>query len=97
MGGRHAQRAFDDMGRSLRPPENTAVNVALESSGAILDTGWQDSFYGHVGSFLAKVRSVPSIIESCFGADRGSRSMRDWFDALWVNSPSAGSPCFPAS
>jgi hypothetical protein len=77
-----AQLALDEMGRSLDPPEHTTLNVVLESAGKIIDTRWQDSFYGHVGTFLAKVRSVPSIIESCFGADRGSRPMKDWFDGL---------------
>src|SRR5258708_33770347 len=43
------------------------------------------SFLRHVGTFLAKTRSVPSIIESCFGKDPGIQRierMRDWWDSL---------------
>jgi hypothetical protein len=77
-----AHRSLREMGRLLDPPEQTHWNVALESAGAVLDTRWQDNLYAHVGTFLAKVRSVPSIIEACFGIDRGSRQMRDWLDGL---------------
>jgi hypothetical protein len=76
-----AQQCYEEMGRSLAPPESTHMNVALQAAGVILDTRWQDSFYRHVGTFLHKVRSVPSIIEARFGADC-SRPMKRWFDSL---------------
>jgi hypothetical protein len=41
-----AQLSFDEMARSLQPPEHTTLNVVLESAGKIIDTRWQDSFYG---------------------------------------------------
>jgi hypothetical protein len=74
-----AHFAFDEMATSLPPPERTPMNVAQQSTGAIIDTRWQESFYAHVDTFLAKVRSVPEIIESSFGADCGSGPMRQWF------------------
>jgi hypothetical protein len=77
-----AQLAFGEMTRSLQPPERTPIYAALQSTGAIVDTRWQEKFYAHLDSFLAKVRSVPEVIESCFGADRGSRLMRDWLGGL---------------
>jgi hypothetical protein len=77
-----AQFSLDEMGKSLQPPERPHMNVVQQSTGAIIDTRWQDSFYAHVDTFLAKVRSVPGVIESCFGADCGSRPMKVWFDAL---------------
>jgi hypothetical protein len=57
------------MERSLAPPDRTQHNVALEASGAIIDTGWQRSFYAHFDAFLSAVRSIPQIIKFCFGVD----------------------------
>ena len=74
----HLQR----MGRSLEPPERTHWNVALEASGAIIDTGWQRSFYAYLDAFLSAARSVPEIIQCCSGVDRANREMKDWFDGL---------------
>jgi hypothetical protein len=54
------------------------MNVAQQSTGAIIDTRWQESFYAHVDTFLTKARSVPEIIESCFGADR-VLMQTEWF------------------
>ena len=70
------------MGDSLQLPRNTAHNVAVQSSGAILDTGWQRAFWAYFDAFLLEARSVPLIIEACFGADRVGRVMKPWFDAL---------------
>jgi hypothetical protein len=74
----HLQR----MERSLDPPERTAMNVALEASGAILNTGWQQSLYPHFDAFLSVVRSIPEIIRCCFGTDLVTKQMRTWFDSL---------------
>jgi hypothetical protein len=77
-----AHHACGEMYRSLQqPPEHRHWNVAL-MAGAVFHSPWQDHFYGHVSTFLAKVRSVPSIIEACFGADRGSPEMRDWLKGV---------------
>jgi len=79
----HAEFFLDMMGKSLQGPERTQHNVALEASGAIIDNGWQRSFYAYLDAFLAMTRSVPEIINACFGHDdRGPAEMRRWFDAL---------------
>jgi hypothetical protein len=70
------------MWRSLDPPERTHMNAVLEASGAILDTAWQQSFYPHFDAFLTASRSVPEIINACFGTDTGSREMREWYQTL---------------
>jgi hypothetical protein len=77
----NAEFHLQQMARSLDPPEPTAMNVALEASGAIIDTGWQRSFYAHLDAFLSATRSVAEIIKCCFGADQ-HRAMTAWFDQL---------------
>jgi hypothetical protein len=77
----HAEFHFESMGRSLEPPEQTATNVALQVSGAILGTGWQRSFYAHLDALLAAARSIPEIIQCCFAEDRAPQ-MRSWFAGL---------------
>ena len=69
------------MEQSLEPPERTATNVALQAAGAIIDTGWQRSFYAHLDAFLSATRSVPEIIQCCFGADKHP-AMKSWFANL---------------
>ena len=78
----NAEFHLQGMGRSLEPPERTATNVALQASGAIIDTGWQRSFYAHLDAFLSAARSVPEIIQCCFGVDEGHPIMKSWFGKL---------------
>jgi hypothetical protein len=77
----HAAFFLQEMSRSLQPPEQTATNVALQSSGAIVGNLWQLSFYPYFDAFLAMTRSIPEIIQCCFGEDR-SPAMANWFRAL---------------
>ena len=56
----NAEFHFDMMGRSTQPPEQTAINVTLQASGALIDTGWQRSFYAYLDAFLSAARSAPS-------------------------------------
>lgn len=79
---RHAEFHLQRMGQSLEPPERTATNVALQAAGAIIDTGWQRSFYAHLDAFLSATRSVPEIVQCCFGADEDHPDMRSWFRKL---------------
>jgi hypothetical protein len=72
---------LEQMGRSLQPPERTAINVALQSAGTIIGTQWQRAFYAHLDAFLAMGRSVPEVIKCCFGKDT-SPPMRGWFKGL---------------
>src|ERR1700730_8417137 len=78
----YAEFHFDMMGRSIQPPKQTSINVALQASGAIIGTGWQRSFYAYLDAFLSTGRSVPEIIQCCFGVDLGHREMKKWFNAL---------------
>jgi len=78
----HAEFHLQQMGRSLEPPERTATNVALQMAGAILDTGWQRSFYAHLDAFLSAARSIPEIVQCCFGVDEGHPDMKAWFRNL---------------
>ena len=78
----HAAFHLQRMGQSLEPPERTATNVALQAAGAILDTGWQRSFYAHLDAFLSAARSVPEIVQCCFGVDERHPDMRSWFGQL---------------
>jgi hypothetical protein len=57
------------MAKALQPPERTAMNVALQASGTIIDTQWQRSIYARLDAFLSATRSVAEIIKCCFGAD----------------------------
>ena len=75
----HADFYLSEMGRSLQPPERTQMNVALMSSGVILDTRWQRSFYAYFDAFLAMARSIPEIINCCFGKDTRNKEMTAWF------------------
>ncbi len=77
----NAEFHLRQMARSLESPERTATNVALEASDAIIDTGWQLSFYAHLDAFLSAARSVAEIIKCCLGVDR-HREMKAWFDRL---------------
>lgn len=76
----HAEYFLQRMAESIQPPENTHMNVALIVSGAIIDTGWQRSFYANLDAFLVMTRSIAEIIEFCFGRDRLVK--RDVFEAL---------------
>ena len=52
----------------------------LEAAGAIVDTQWQRSFYPNFDAFLAMVRSVPDVVQWCFGVDR--KHSKSWFRDL---------------
>jgi len=69
------------MEQSLRPPEPTHMNVALQAAGAIIDTGWQRSFYAYLDAFLSTARSVAEVINCCFGHDKAPK-MKKWFENL---------------
>lgn len=70
-----------EMQRSLHPPELTHNDIVQISSGAIVANNWQQRFFPHFDAFLMAARSVPEIINACFGPDR-SPQMKDWFNDL---------------
>jgi len=76
---------FEEMGRSLQPPERTAMNVIQQSTGAIIGKPWERPFYANLDAFLAMARSVPDIIQWCFGEDSTMKMktrLKPWFDTL---------------
>jgi hypothetical protein len=77
----HATFFLLQMSKAIEPPEQTAWTVALQSSGAIIGNLWQQSFYANFDAFLGAARSIPEIIQCCFGHDR-SLQMKSWFGSL---------------
>src|ERR1700682_620143 len=80
----YAEFHLQKMQQSLEGPPRDQTSVALQAAGAIIDTGWQRSFYLHLDAFLSTTRSVPEIIQCCFGEDAATQSksnkrMSDWF------------------
>jgi len=67
---------------AIQPPEPNWHNVAVEVTGAILSSAWQQSVYADFDAFLMNVRSIPEILRCCFGVDRANKEMQDWFDKL---------------
>ena len=78
----HAEFFLNRMESSLQPPEQTQRNVALLSSDVIIDTQWQRSFYPYFDAFLAMTRSVPEIVNYCFGKDTRHKEAIAWFRTL---------------
>src|SRR5262245_6529039 len=79
----HAEFHLEKMGKALDPPERTHMNVALEAAGTHLGTNWERPFYAHVDAFLSAARSVPELIQCCFGEeDRGPSVIKKWFKSL---------------
>ncbi len=72
---------LEQMEKTLAPPERTQINVVLQSSGPIIETRWQRSFYPYLDAFLVMVRSVPEIVQACFGEDRAP-AKKDWLEKL---------------
>ena len=62
------------------PPERTQWSAALESSGTIIGFDWQ-SIYAYLDAFLGITRSVPEVVNCCFGHDT-SPKMATWFAKL---------------
>jgi len=77
-----AAQHWVQMGQVLYPPRHTGCMAAMEAQGVIIGGNWQHSLYIHVNGFLTATRSVPWIIEACFGADTRHQVMRAWFKNL---------------
>jgi hypothetical protein len=76
---RDAEDSYREMRASLAPPRQAGRLIA---AGVVPDTRWQDNLDRHVKTFLSSVRSIPWIIEACFGKDLGSPEMKDWWKRL---------------
>lgn len=80
----NARFFLEQMDKSLLPPMRTGGrdDTYLQSAGAILGTQWQQAFYANLDAFLAMTRSIPEIINCCFGKDKSNSLMSKWFDGL---------------
>ena len=83
----YARLHYVQMIRALDPPPPTAHQVAQISTGAIVSTAWQRTFYAHFDAFLSAARSIPEIIQCCFGHD-GHPAMRAWLKEMAVDEVS---------
>jgi hypothetical protein len=66
----YAKFFLQKMSDTLQPPRFSNAIVL-----------WEQSFYPNLDAFLAMARSIPEIIQCCFGKD-GSHKMKRWFNAL---------------
>jgi hypothetical protein len=73
---------YTKMVQACTPPELDAHTAAMLAAGAIVDTGWQRYLYPHFDAFLVALRSVPEIIQCCFGKDVQNKKMKQWWDGL---------------
>jgi hypothetical protein len=77
----HAGFFLRQMQAALDRPREQRVAV-LESTGAIVDTQWQSALYANLDAYLVMARSVPEVINSCFGKDTSNKEMKNWFATL---------------
>jgi hypothetical protein len=71
------QRALDRL--------RDAQTARAEAAGVTVSAQWETPFYANLDAFLAMTRSVPDIIQWCFGVDRvmsEKRWLKPWFDSL---------------
>jgi hypothetical protein len=82
----HADFYFEQIGRALVTPDRTRMSVVLEASGADVSHE-KRPFYAHLASFLMMTRSVPDVIQWCFGKDKmfDAKSRRPWFKGLLID------------
>ncbi|RZI42394.1 hypothetical protein EGT07_14380 [Herbaspirillum sp. HC18] len=83
----NASLFYDNMVRSLQPAIQGRTSVVLVSSpGTAIGTQWQRELYANFDAFLAMARSVPEIINFCFGKDAScdnkKNPMHGWFNSL---------------
>jgi hypothetical protein len=67
---------FQKMETSLAPRERTRLSTEY---GVTMHAGPQHSMFAHFDAFLSAARSIPEIIQCCFGDDR---YMRKWLETL---------------
>ncbi len=77
----NARSSLGEMGHSLQHDRRAEARASAASVPVGMPTGWEESFYAALDAFLMTARSVPEVINCCFGEDR-SPQMRNWFSAL---------------
>jgi hypothetical protein len=81
---------LEDMARSFERADGRAAARAMAAGVNVeMPLQWERSFYARLDAFLVTARSVPEVINCCFGKDTATREMRNWFAAL----PAAEQTC----
>jgi hypothetical protein len=79
-----AEFFLGQMQRALDQPRG-AHAARAEAAGVALSVEWQKPFYANLDAFLAMARSVPDVINWCFGVDRAMREptwLKPWYHSL---------------
>src|SRR5262245_61161569 len=72
---------FTKMSDCLQPPRD-AYYAAQVAAGSLVGAGsWRQSLEPHLDALLAATRSVPEIVQCCFGYDRHPR-LEPWWLGL---------------
>ena len=80
----HAGFFLRQMQAALDRPRGQRAAM-LEAAGATVDVQWQPAFYANLDAFLVMARSVPEVINSCFGKDTAKKEMKNWFARLCLD------------
>jgi hypothetical protein len=75
----HACFHLEQMSAALRAPDTTGAVLFKRRRGEGHE--WHRPFYAHLDAFLSAARSIPELIQCCFGHDL-DRRMGDWFSKL---------------
>jgi hypothetical protein len=74
---------LEEMARSFdRPGGRAAARAMAAGVNVEMPLQWERSFYARLDAFLVMTRSVPEVINCCFGKDTATREMRSWFVSL---------------
>jgi Protein of unknown function (DUF2934) len=74
----NARSSLAEMVHSLQNDPRAEARAIAAGVPVGMPTGWEESFYAALDAFVTTARSVPEVINCCFGHDR-SAQMRDWF------------------
>jgi hypothetical protein len=70
-------------GPHLKQEHATYFWQRMQDSGALISAAAGRPFYAEFDAFLAMARSVPELIQACFGMqEMPPKYVRDWFDRL---------------
>ena len=73
---------YGEIAQALDPPRNDAYYAAQVTAGMIVGHPWQRRLYAHFDAFLSAARSVPEVIQCCFGVDEGHPKVKAWLKTL---------------
>jgi hypothetical protein len=77
----NARFFLGEMGQSLQHDHRAEARAIAAGLSVYMPMRWEESFYARLDAFLVMARSVPEVINCCFGENR-SPQMRNWLSAL---------------